>query len=380
MDIGKLSEEKICNYCTKCFFPEFVYSSPPAPGQYKKKRELIDALIWFDGTLVIIESKAKASTKDNVSWINKSLSKANRQLKGAIRKIKISDEFLLENSFGVLDKISFEKSVHDIIPVIVLNIDDPPMNLWKLQFDNRPSDLNTIVFTLKEFLDGLCEFDTAPDFIQFLKTVQILTSSPFDGNYRSGFFIDLFREYGIDFKEIPDNYLDDKCEHVQFVFPSLSVVEVIKRYQEKKLKYHSSYLIDDIIDECRRHFDEKVTTYIHDFVSPEITHYTYREIVYILSSFKREFRNVIGNKLIECYQKLFTKKKPSIFSIIHPDRKFGVSFRVDRKTNRNRQLILLEKVVMNQRAYDVENYLGVEVLHFKKKIKFNYILRTKKDN
>ena len=374
MDIGGLSEREACAYSMRCFFPEFVYSSPTIFKKNKNNRELTDALIWFGGTMVLIESKAKAGNQDIERWMAKTLSKANRQLEGAVRTLKQAELIYIENTYGVMDAISFSKNVTDVFGIVVVNVDNPGNALWDIQLSNRPKDITTLVFTLREFVNALCEFDTAADFLSFLHTIRALTSVPFTTEYYEGLFLDLCRIYGLGLSRIADTEFSPEKPILELEIQSLALQEALDALKKKQARLKNSYLIDEIIQHCRDNIDKEIISYIPQLTQSDRSSHTYREIVYFLSGFDREGRKTISEKLIACQKQLILTATPSIFSCYHPSRKFAVTFRVDFGTDQERQEILLGTMLVNQAKTKIEKYLGVEVLFLGDKIKFNFLL------
>ncbi|GAH51118.1 unnamed protein product, partial [marine sediment metagenome] len=99
LNVGHLAEDEVQQAVEEAFSPDFVFRSPRHEGG----KEVTDVLVLFDDVALVIQSKAqaidlqKSRSELSLDWAAKNLTKAGRQLRGAVRAIRSGRVSYVEN-------------------------------------------------------------------------------------------------------------------------------------------------------------------------------------------------------------------------------------------------------------------------------------------
>ena len=131
--------------------------------------ELIDSVLWFDDTLLLIEVKTCVDSQREIrEWARRQTKKARKQIQKAYEKIKSEDRITLTNSIYngiVLDN----NHISNMIGIIVLKCEeDLPFTPYDLDPEIANCDVPIHVFSYKAFLQMAHQMNTIPDFIYHL--------------------------------------------------------------------------------------------------------------------------------------------------------------------------------------------------------------------
>lgn len=131
--------------------------------------ELIDSVLWFDDTLLLIEVKTRVDSQRKIrEWARRQTKKARKQILKAYSKIKSEDHITLTNS--IYDGIVLDNSrISKVIGIIVLKCDeDLPFTPYDLDPEIANCNIPIHVFSYKAFLQTAHQMNTIPDFMYHL--------------------------------------------------------------------------------------------------------------------------------------------------------------------------------------------------------------------
>ena len=131
--------------------------------------ELIDGVLWFDDTLLLIEVKTCVNSQREIrEWARRCLKKARKQIQRAHDKIKSGHRITLTNSIYngiVLDNSRISK----MIGIIVLKCEeDLPFTPYNLDPEIANCGIPIHIFSYKAFLQTAHQMNTIPDFVYHL--------------------------------------------------------------------------------------------------------------------------------------------------------------------------------------------------------------------
>lgn len=128
--------------------------------------ELIDSVLWFDDTLLLIEVKTRVNSQREIrEWARRQTKKARKQIQKAYSKIKSDDHITLANS--IYDGVVLDNSrISKVIGIIVLKCEeDLPFTPYDLDPEIANCDIPIHVFSYKAFLQTAHQMNTIPDFM-----------------------------------------------------------------------------------------------------------------------------------------------------------------------------------------------------------------------
>ena len=131
--------------------------------------ELIDSVLWFDDTLLLIEVKTRVGSQRAIrEWARDQIKKARKQIERAHDKIKSGHHITLANS--IYNDIVLDNSrISKMIGIIVLKCEeDLPFTPYDLNTEITNCKIPIHVFSYKAFLQTTRQMNTIPDFIYHL--------------------------------------------------------------------------------------------------------------------------------------------------------------------------------------------------------------------
>lgn len=131
--------------------------------------ELIDSVLWFDDTLLLIEVKTRVGSQRAIrEWARDQIKKARKQIERAHDKIKSGHHITLANS--IYNDIVLDNSrISKMIGIIVLKCEeDLPFTPYDLNTEITNCKIPIHVFSYKAFLQTTRQMNTIPDFISHL--------------------------------------------------------------------------------------------------------------------------------------------------------------------------------------------------------------------
>lgn len=290
---GRAAEDLIELFAERAFFPDFLFrNNVYAKGQ--ARRETADVLIWFDSTVLAVQSKSRSpatagsrrSLEREVLWARKHLAHALRQVKGSRRALLSGRVQYLENERR--GRIAFERDQIDEVHGIILmdqQIDayDPVELVPELLTAGFPVH----VFALSEWSLICSEMSTTPDFLSYLRfRAKHLGRGPM----RVGSERDLIASFIIANRE-PDALIDVSS------IPGLGnqfareYGHAIARRNAEDLQ---SYVVDDIVEQLHD-VDAEASTSLAIMLDPP----DYMKVAVELSRLNRVQRRELGRKIHE---------------------------------------------------------------------------------
>lgn len=128
--------------------------------------ELIDSVLWFDDSLLLIEVKTRVDSQREIrEWARRQAKKARKQIQKAYSKIKLENHITLANT--IYDGVVLDNNrISKVIGIIVLKCDDDlPYTPYDLDPEIANCDIPIYVFSYKAFLQTAHHMNTIPDFI-----------------------------------------------------------------------------------------------------------------------------------------------------------------------------------------------------------------------
>ena len=293
---GLKAEDRIQLFAERSFFSDFVFRTP----RYMRgplEREAGDVLIWFDGTLIIVQSKARNLMSNELclpfshrerSWAEKNLSKAVRQLRGCKRALLGGRVTTLVNKRR--GEIPFAPNdVQNVFGIVIMDqmVDyyDPVSSVP----DVADKDIPVHVFALSEWPLLCSELSTTPDFISYLRfRNRLLESTPMlVGKEADPLALFIIKERD------PDAPLQEplQIDRLGIRFGENFKAERAARDAENRY----SLVIDDLIN--RLHDQEPSLAGVSGLSAPGPGDYIASAVE--LSKLNRVKRRVIGRKLVE---------------------------------------------------------------------------------
>ena len=131
--------------------------------------ELIDSLLWFDDTLLLIEVKTYVNSQKEIrEWARAKIKKARKQIEKAHDKIKAGHQITLTNSI-YNDVVLDNNRISKMIGIIVLKCEgDLPFTPHNLHKEIADCDIPIHIFSYKAFLQTARQMNTIPDFVSHL--------------------------------------------------------------------------------------------------------------------------------------------------------------------------------------------------------------------
>ena len=294
---GLAAEDRVHLFAERSFFSDFVFRTP-AYRSGKASREAGDVVVWFDDTLIIVQSKARCVDDSTLllpfsererNWATKNLRRAVRQLLGSKRALMDGRVRTLVNPRR--GEIPFVPTdIRKVFGLVIIDQAVEPYDPLSLAPDIVGADLPIHVFALSEWPLLCSELSTTPDFISYLEF-----RSPLLGKRRLlvgqeadllAFFIIRERNPKVAFDEIPE------VDGLGHWFAENMRAELAARNVEDRW----SYLIDDIID--RLHDVDEPATVVPS--APRIRQPDeYATVAVELSKLDRMSRRILGRKLGE---------------------------------------------------------------------------------
>ena len=131
--------------------------------------ELIDSVLWFNDTLLLIEVKTRVNSQREIrEWARRQIKKARKQIQKAYKKIKSEDHITLTNSI-CKDIVLDNNRISQVIGIIVLKCEEDLLfTPYNLDPEIANCDIPIYVFSYKAFLQTARQMNTIPDFIYHL--------------------------------------------------------------------------------------------------------------------------------------------------------------------------------------------------------------------
>ena len=170
LNIGMESEDEAQRIIEGAFSSDFVFRSPDKVDGH----EVADIIILFKDVALVVQVKSRSPSEDPVegsrslAWTKKNLSKAVRQVTGAVRAIQGGRMPTLENSRR--GKINYpEETIKWIYGLVVIHHQAPPYRATDLCQDLQSAAIPIHVLSLVDF-NKLCKrLDTPWDLIGYLE-------------------------------------------------------------------------------------------------------------------------------------------------------------------------------------------------------------------
>ena len=131
--------------------------------------ELIDSVLWFDDTLLLIEVKTRVDSQREIrEWARRQTKKARKQIQKAYSEVKLGHPITLTNSI-CSDTVLDNKRISKMIGIIVLKCEEElPFTPYDLDPEITNCGIPIYVFSYKAFRQTAHQMNTIPDFIYHL--------------------------------------------------------------------------------------------------------------------------------------------------------------------------------------------------------------------
>ncbi len=246
---GKAAEKRIIEILSKAFPRDFIFPNP----MIKKGSELIDALIFFEDKVIVIESKsrflareARKSPEIVNKYINETIIKGCDQAAEAEKVVNNKKITYLTNDRGNKIDISKRRVVQFFSLLILderlsLMVVDDVLKKNKQKYNNPPFivDINDLEYIAEEF-------DTPREFIKYLIDRQKFLSS---GKYNSADELGLLGYYKINGRNFSPIEGEEKADRIVLdgfweAYQRDYEKPNIKKTEEDRVSYFVDHLIE----------------------------------------------------------------------------------------------------------------------------------------
>lgn len=297
---GKEAEDRTEHILSGTFFRDFVFRSPQTDK--KNKNENADVLVVFDDVILVVQSKSQAATKAPHDWLKKNLSKAIRQVGGAINSLNRGKVPCLENAFQ--GKIAFNREQYRYIYGLVI-IDQPREVIDVTEYVapfTQKFKTALQVMSLADFREVCLYFNTAMDFLHYYDVRNSVGGSTKIGLHEEPRFLHDFIDH---FTELTVSYMKAKGEKASTTTGLLATQKLLGAMRDGNVseEYKYSLLIDQIIG----HLHETDHTIPDLFEKPKekkiFEESTYTVIAHELAKTSRRDRIKLGSALFNLRQR-----------------------------------------------------------------------------
>lgn len=171
INIGDATEDEVQRCVESAFSPLFVFR---APRKDEDQKEVTDVLVPWDDVALIIQVKAQAvgasgaDSGNSLRWAKKNLSKAGRQVAGAVRAIHDGRMTHMENPLR--GRAPFpSQEIKWLYGVIVLHHVSPPYDPFQLVPDLQQTTVPLHVLSFRDFQNLAYFLDTPVDLVNYLE-------------------------------------------------------------------------------------------------------------------------------------------------------------------------------------------------------------------
>ncbi|CAM4071269.1 hypothetical protein [Flavobacterium weaverense] len=305
---GNIGEDFVNELAFKSFLKYWCYPSPKFENGNKK--EICDLLIIFDNVCIICSVKNYEFKGNYDRYLNKTIEKAVRQIKGAHKILFNSTELKIKHpdrTIEIFPKLSISK-----IFKIIINLGEG-LDFYDITRTTKENDFITI-FDKDTFRTIICELDTIPDFIDYLekrenlfkyKNTKILNSK-FANEFAKADYLhlnknlnqsitiigsekDLLSYFFKNTRNFPDTLTKDKYDS--------ALLDISGSWDEFKFSYKT----------IRKDKADTISYFVDGFVQNEVLNneYPLKELIAKeLLSLNRLQRRAIGNKFFEFYNRI----------------------------------------------------------------------------
>jgi hypothetical protein len=170
INIGNMTEDAVQAKVEEIFASDFVFRSPRKEGG----REVTDVLVLFDDVGIIIQVKARAvdtlnyNSYTKLDWVIKNLTKATRQVSGAVRAIRGDRVQYIENSRR--GRIEFRKEKYPwLYGLVILHHRSQPYDPIDLVPITSSIGVPLHVFSFQDLWNLSRYLDTPADMINYFE-------------------------------------------------------------------------------------------------------------------------------------------------------------------------------------------------------------------
>lgn len=171
LNVGYIAENEVQQAVEEAFSPDFVFRSP----RRQDGKEVTDVLVLFDDVALVIQSKAqamrlqKSRSELSLDWAAKNLTKAGRQLRGAVRAIRAGRVSYVENDRR--GRVAFKLEEFPwLYGLIVLHHQSDAYQSIELVPTIRKVNVPIHVLSFRDFWNLSKLLDTPGDLINYLES------------------------------------------------------------------------------------------------------------------------------------------------------------------------------------------------------------------
>ncbi|RPI19198.1 MAG: hypothetical protein EHM58_02455 [Ignavibacteriae bacterium] len=373
MNFGNHIEEILSKLLSEPLLQDFVHLRPII--LHEKKRELCDILIEDEPSAILLQLKVQDLTKANENrdqkrWAIKQLTKAESQVKGAIKYMSLSD---ISCSNTVRGEIRFNKDqLHAKHGIVVIDFDSVPF-LLDDKFDSR-TKMNVPIhyLTYSDFILLCQNLKTLPDLISYLEERAKIPkwARPLLGDEKNVYAYYLMHKSTFSYSIIRGDFNNKWCE---------LTINYKKKFSGKVYEDGQTELFQKVLKELYNH-DPIVSQLAPSYVAKigNVSDPDRVEISRSLNRIRLLLRRAICKKLWEKLELSDTSKLGyNYFSIASKDKKTMFFFLCSRH---NREKRLEELQIFSTTIYDlhkdINRVIGIatENLHSATGRSFDYIL------
>lgn len=351
-DFGDKQEDRINELLNKLVYSTFLFKNP----KLKNMKEFCDNLIFFDGILVIFQSKTKNFTKikEFDKFRRKCIDGATSQLETTInwsRNNRVQKKF--KNNLGQ----EVEIKSHEIKKIIGVCVSyfHPDKDYFVTKgnvksLKNREEIPN--ILTYQELVKIIELNDTLPDFLEYLDKRRILVQKnvPLLSERKIlSYFFSTNRTM------IPESMSESEFDNCSMLMigddfeDSLEKGELSEKLKERTEKNKNSYFIDMIINK----------------IIPTIP--TDDDSFFIeLLNLNRFQRRLIAKRILPAYHHFIKKKRDFIAPFISVEKKLNFMFLFSRKLQdpKENEKMLSVYTAMMKKKHNVNKIIGISENHY----------------
>jgi len=356
-DFGDLQEDKIDELLKKIVHPKFLFKNPKFTNPNGKEEEFCDNMIFFDGNLIIIQSKTKNyTTLENFErFQTKCIDNSIKQLDSSIR---VSKNEIIEKKFKNELGEEIELNNTNIKKIIGLNIcyfhQDKDYFISK-GWKNKLKHLDDIpnILTYQELKKIINLNDTLPDFLEYLDKRRVLVQKE----------IPLLSEYQILSYFFYTNHtmLLEGMSKTDWTDSSLIILD--EGFEEELERGELKNKLD------KREEDNKKSYFIDNIINKIIKNVQNEQDIFFIELLRlnRFNRRLISNRMLPIYNDFITKKQDFRAPFIRLNENLGILFIFSKKSDNfyeNEQILKVHSLIMKNR-HKLQKIIGISENHYK---------------